>query len=70
MLNLNVRYVFCDDVQELKTLVKPAMRPSAAQLLQHERLELVFKVSETEKMSGLPLNYVFPILMLSAGSQP
>lgn len=26
------------------------MRPSAAQLLQHERLELVFKVSETEKM--------------------
>jgi hypothetical protein len=26
------------------------MRPSAAQLLQHERLELVFKVAETEKM--------------------
>lgn len=26
------------------------MRPSAAQLLQHERLELVFKVSETERM--------------------
>ncbi|KAG1731939.1 kinase-like domain-containing protein [Suillus lakei] len=30
--------------------INPAMRPSAAQLLQHERLELVFKVSETEKM--------------------
>ncbi|KAJ3716687.1 kinase-like domain-containing protein [Lentinula raphanica] len=30
--------------------LNPAMRPSAAQLLQHERLELVFKVSETEKM--------------------
>ncbi|EGN95780.1 hypothetical protein SERLA73DRAFT_76842 [Serpula lacrymans var. lacrymans S7.3] len=30
--------------------LNPAMRPSTAQLLQHERLELVFKVSETEKM--------------------
>ncbi|KAF6750277.1 other/NEK protein kinase [Ephemerocybe angulata] len=30
--------------------LNPAMRPSAAQLLQHERLELVFRVSETEKM--------------------
>ncbi|KAF9071519.1 kinase-like domain-containing protein [Rhodocollybia butyracea] len=30
--------------------LNPAMRPSATQLLQHERLELVFKVSETEKM--------------------
>ncbi|EAU85079.2 other/NEK protein kinase [Coprinopsis cinerea okayama7 len=30
--------------------LNPAMRPSAAQLLQHERLELVFKVAETEKM--------------------
>ncbi|KIY69899.1 kinase-like protein [Cylindrobasidium torrendii FP15055 ss-10] len=30
--------------------LNPAMRPSAAQLLQHERLELVYKVSETEKM--------------------
>ncbi|KAF8169074.1 kinase-like protein [Pholiota molesta] len=30
--------------------LNPAMRPSAAQLLQHERLELVSKVQETEKM--------------------
>ncbi|KAG7444257.1 kinase-like protein [Guyanagaster necrorhizus] len=30
--------------------LNPAMRPSAAQLLQHERLELVFKVSETERI--------------------
>ncbi|KAH9474301.1 G2-specific protein kinase nim-1 [Psilocybe cubensis] len=30
--------------------LNPAMRPSAAQLLQHERLELVNKVSEAEKM--------------------
>ncbi|PPQ91453.1 hypothetical protein CVT25_014223 [Psilocybe cyanescens] len=30
--------------------LNPAMRPSAAQLLQHERLELVNKVAETEKM--------------------
>ncbi|TFK62958.1 kinase-like protein [Pluteus cervinus] len=30
--------------------INPAMRPSAAQLLQHERLELVYKVNETEKM--------------------
>jgi hypothetical protein len=29
---------------------QPAMRPSAAQLLQHERLEFIFNVSETEKM--------------------
>ena len=29
---------------------QPAMRPSAAQLLQDERLELMFKVSEKEKM--------------------
>ncbi|KAG1782443.1 kinase-like domain-containing protein [Suillus placidus] len=42
--------------QALSSVIKamlslnPAMRPSAAQLLQHERLELVFKVSETEKM--------------------
>jgi hypothetical protein len=38
------------------------MRPSAAQLLQHERLELVFKVAETEKMyvflpSLLPITF-------------
>ncbi|KAH6880334.1 kinase-like protein [Coprinopsis sp. MPI-PUGE-AT-0042] len=30
--------------------LNPAMRPSAAQLLQHERLELVFKVDEAERM--------------------
>ncbi|PFH46257.1 hypothetical protein AMATHDRAFT_199708 [Amanita thiersii Skay4041] len=42
--------------QSLSNVIKsmlslnPAMRPSATQLLQHERLELVFKVSETEKM--------------------
>ncbi|KAL1699982.1 kinase-like domain-containing protein [Schizophyllum commune] len=31
--------------------LNPAMRPSAAQLLQHERLELAFKTAETDKMS-------------------
>ncbi|KAJ8590485.1 kinase-like protein [Rhizopogon salebrosus TDB-379] len=42
--------------QALSSVIKamlslnPAMRPSAAQLLQHERLELVFKVSETDRM--------------------
>ncbi|KAJ7155451.1 kinase-like domain-containing protein [Mycena crocata] len=30
--------------------LNPAMRPSAVQLLQHERLEFAFKVSETEKL--------------------
>ncbi|KAL0946330.1 hypothetical protein HGRIS_012568 [Hohenbuehelia grisea] len=30
--------------------LNPAMRPSAAQLLQHERLDLAYKVAETEKM--------------------
>ncbi|KAF8890545.1 kinase-like domain-containing protein [Gymnopilus junonius] len=33
--------------------LNPAMRPSAAQLLQHERIELVYKVNETEKMYDL-----------------
>ena len=35
--------------------LNPAMRPSAQQLLQHERLDLAFKVSETQKMCGLLL---------------
>ncbi|KAI0784315.1 hypothetical protein C8Q75DRAFT_779630 [Abortiporus biennis] len=30
--------------------LNPAMRPSAAQLLQHERIDLAHKVSETQKM--------------------
>ncbi|KAI0085015.1 kinase-like domain-containing protein [Irpex rosettiformis] len=30
--------------------LNPAMRPSAQQLLQHERLDLAFKVAETQKM--------------------
>ncbi|KAG7100016.1 hypothetical protein E1B28_001803 [Marasmius oreades] len=30
--------------------LNPAMRPSVAQLLQHERLDLVLKISEAEKM--------------------
>ncbi|KAF9035111.1 hypothetical protein BJ165DRAFT_1598236 [Panaeolus papilionaceus] len=33
--------------------LNPAMRPSAAQLLQRERLELVFKVAEMEKMLSI-----------------
>ncbi|KAF8153445.1 kinase-like domain-containing protein [Crassisporium funariophilum] len=33
--------------------LNPAMRPSAAQLLQHERLELVHKVADTEKMLSI-----------------
>jgi NIMA (never in mitosis gene a)-related kinase 2 len=42
--------------QALANLIKamlnlnPAMRPSAQQLLQHERLDLAFKVYETQKM--------------------
>ncbi|KAK7012243.1 kinase domain-containing protein [Favolaschia claudopus] len=42
--------------QALSSVIKamlnlnPAMRPSAAQLLQHERIEFAFKVSETEKL--------------------
>lgn len=32
------------------------MRPSAAQLLQHERLELSFRVSETDKLCAIPSN--------------
>ena len=30
------------------------MRPSAAQLLQHERLEIIFNVAEMEKKCALP----------------
>lgn len=33
--------------------VNPAMRPSAQQLLQHERIDLIHKVRETEKMLSL-----------------
>ncbi|KAF5354292.1 hypothetical protein D9756_007362 [Leucocoprinus leucothites] len=42
--------------QSLSAVIKamlnlnPAVRPSAAQLLQHERLELSFRVSETDKL--------------------
>ncbi|EPQ54967.1 Pkinase-domain-containing protein [Gloeophyllum trabeum ATCC 11539] len=36
-------------VKAMLTL-NPAMRPSAAQLLQHERIDFALKVSETEKM--------------------
>jgi NIMA (never in mitosis gene a)-related kinase 2 len=42
--------------QALANLIKamlnlnPAMRPSTQQLLQHERLDLAFKVYETQKM--------------------
>ncbi|KAF9547932.1 Pkinase-domain-containing protein [Agrocybe pediades] len=49
--------------QALNSVIKsmlnlnPAMRPSAAQLLQHERLELVNKVSETEKMLYIVKNH-------------
>ena len=31
---------------------RPAMRPSVAQILQHERLEFIFIVAETEKCQG------------------
>ncbi|KAI0779573.1 kinase-like domain-containing protein [Fomes fomentarius] len=41
MLNLNVK---------LLTLFQPAMRPSASQLLQHEKIDLALKVFETQKM--------------------
>ncbi|KAF8649447.1 hypothetical protein AX16_005794 [Volvariella volvacea WC 439] len=37
--------------------LNPAMRPSATQLLQHERLELAFKVSETEKLLATVKNH-------------
>ncbi len=34
----------------LNVCLQPAMRPSAAQLLQHERIDLAYKVAETQKM--------------------
>ncbi|KAI5887708.1 kinase-like protein [Schizophyllum commune H4-8] len=37
--------------------LNPAMRPSAAQLLQHERLELAFKTAETDKMLSAVKNH-------------
>lgn len=51
MLNLNV--CITDLLPGLlnQTIVpQPAMRPSATQLLQHERLALISKVVEAEKM--------------------
>ncbi|KAI8992906.1 kinase-like domain-containing protein [Trametes punicea] len=35
--------------------LNPAMRPSASQLLQHERIDLALKVFETQKMQVLPV---------------
>lgn len=49
MLSLNVRHtLFIPPMISL--LMQPAMRPSVAQLLQHERIEFAFKVAEAEKM--------------------
>ena len=31
-------------------IIQPAMRPSAIQLLQHEKIDLALKVFETQKM--------------------
>ena len=50
MLNLNVSKHCSRMRRNLMTRRQPAMRPSAAQLLQHERIDLAFKVAETQKM--------------------
>ena len=52
MLNLNVLNFISLVSISLSNIqyFQPAMRPSAAQLLQHERLEFIFNVAETEKM--------------------
>ncbi|XP_006461986.1 hypothetical protein AGABI2DRAFT_118840 [Agaricus bisporus var. bisporus H97] len=42
--------------------LNPAMRPSAAQLLQHERLELSFRVSETDKLLSQVKNHRAAVL--------
>ena len=54
MLNLNVRLILIIPPSNSSSNIcsfQPAMRPSAAQLLQHERLEFMFNVAEMEKMS-------------------
>lgn len=66
MLNLNVSIsiMLYRHIIELRLArTQPAMRPSAAQLLGHERLELAYKVTETQKLC-----VCFPILLPRAGS--
>ena len=44
------------------------MRPSAAQLLQHERIDLAFKVTEAEKMYAVPKALLVQLLKIILGS--
>ena len=44
------------------------MRPSAAQLLQHERIDLAFKVTEAEKMYAVRKTLVVQLLNVPLGS--
>lgn len=48
---------------------QPAMRPSAAQLLQHERVELAFKVSGTEKLCVGQLVFLIKLNLASIQAQ-
>ena len=44
------------------------MRPSAAQLLQHERIDLAFKVTEAEKMYAIRRAFLVRSLKVPLGS--
>ena len=44
------------------------MRPSAAQLLQHERIDLAYKVTEAEKMYALYNTFYIQLLKVALGS--
>jgi serine/threonine protein kinase len=59
MLNLNVCILLARRPDIDIHILKPAMRPSATQLLQHERLEFAFKVSETEKLCVITWLLIF-----------
>ena len=50
MLSQNVSPFNASPRKRYSSFPQPAMRPSAAQLLQHERIDLAFKVTEAEKM--------------------
>ena len=53
MLSQNVSPFHPSPRQYFNSFPQPAMRPSAAQLLQHERIDLAFKVTEAEKMYAI-----------------
>ena len=68
MLSQNVSFFHPSPRQCYNKFPQPAMRPSAAQLLQHERIDLAFKVTEAEKMYAVRKTLFIQLLKVLLGS--